>query len=191
MDKRIIKTRTSIKKAFIELVEEKSINKISVSDLAAKALVNRSTFYLHYADVASVAEDIDREIEKSISECFEGFSISDIYASTYLFFKKLTARLDENEAMKRYIIFSTNCVHVISNIKLVLVEKTTCSLLRKFPQIDAQKLTYPLTYAAGGIMDCYVNWVKSGEGTIPIEVMKDVSAITEYIISYLTNNLTS
>lgn len=189
-DKRIIKTRTSIKKAFMELVKKQSISKISVSDLAAKALVNRSTFYLHYSDVASVAADLDKEIEESISECMDDFTISDIYASTYLFFKKLTDRLDENEAMKRYIIFSTNFVNVIAKIKQILVRKASDSLVKKFPQTDVKQIDYPLTYAVGGIIDCYVKWVRFGDGSVPMDdLMKQVSSITEHILSQLTKNI--
>ncbi len=189
-DKRIIKTRTSIKKAFIELVEKQSISKISVSDLAAKAMVNRSTFYLHYEDVLAVAADIDREIEQNIAECMEGYTISDIYGSTYAFFKKLTKRLDEDDGMKRYIIFSTNAVNVISKIKQILVTKTTEALLKRFPGIDESKLGYPLTYAAAGILDCYIKWVSGNDKHSSLdEHMSEVCAITQHIISGITQNL--
>lgn len=191
-DKRIIKTRTSIKKAFIELVEERAITKISVSDLAAQALVNRSTFYLHYEDVAAVAADIDKEIEESISACMDDFTISDIYGSTYAFFKNLTKRLDENESMKRYIIFSTNSGHVVAKIKEILVKKTTDSLLKKFPDLKVKEINYTLTFVAAGVMDCYINWVKNNEGnTLLDDLIKEISSIIEYIISGLTNSIQS
>lgn len=185
-DKRIIKTRTNIKKAFIELTEQQTISKISISDLASKAKVNRSTFYLHYGDVAAVAADIDKEIGAKIAECMDGFNISDIYSSTYSYFKKLTDRLEENESMKRYIIFSTNSVHVINKIKELLVKQTSASLMKKFPALNADRIEYPLTFAAAGILDCYVKWVKSGGGNTTLdELMREVSLITEKIINGL------
>ena len=57
-DKRIIKTRQAITTAFMELSLEKDIRKITVSDIAGRASVNRSTFYLHYNDAKEVLEDI-------------------------------------------------------------------------------------------------------------------------------------
>jgi len=68
-DKRIIKTKAAIKNAFMQLMTETEANKLTVSDIAAKALVNRSTFYLHYADVAAVMKDIETEIAAKIEEC--------------------------------------------------------------------------------------------------------------------------
>ena len=49
-DLRVIKTKTSIKDSFIDLVKEKGYNKVSVTDIVKKANINRNTFYLHYED---------------------------------------------------------------------------------------------------------------------------------------------
>lgn len=49
-DLRITKSKLAIKQAFIELVETKGYDKVSVCDIAKKANINRNTFYLHYED---------------------------------------------------------------------------------------------------------------------------------------------
>jgi len=57
------KTRTLIKKVFAELMGEKQeICKISIKELTDRAGINRSTFYLHYDNVWSVAEDYEEEL---------------------------------------------------------------------------------------------------------------------------------
>lgn len=187
IDKRILKTRSSIKSAFMELVENMEMSKVSVSELAAKALVNRSTFYLHYTDVAAVAADIDREIEERISSCIDDFSISDIYGSIYSLFRNLTDRLDDNRLMKRYIIFSTNSDNVVAGLKQSFVNKTKSSILSRFPELAETDIYYPLIYAAGGIVDTYVKWVRSKENSPLEEVLREASKITEYIIATITN----
>ena len=187
-DKRIVKTRTNIKRAFMELVEEREINKISVSDLAAKAYVNRSTFYLHYPDVTAVAAEIEKEIADSITLCLEEFSIEDIYSSTLTLFRTLTKRLDEYERLKRYIIFSTNSDYVIARLKDIFVEKTISSIKNTFPHISEKDINFQLVYAAAGTVDCYVKWVREKGGSVQLEeLIKKVSEITEHIISTITN----
>ena len=47
-DLRITKTKQAIKDSFIELVEVKGYNRVSVTDIVKKANINRNTFYLHY-----------------------------------------------------------------------------------------------------------------------------------------------
>lgn len=187
IDKRVLKTKASIKSAFIELVKTTDMSKISVSALAAKALVNRSTFYLHYNDVSDVAADLEAEIRETISEFIDGFTVSDIYGSTLTLFRRLTKRLDENSGMKEYIFFSRNSENVVARLKVIFVEKTMRSILNKFPHLHKNDILYPLTYAAAGIVDSYMKWVRNGE--ISIEQLIDtVSGITEYIIEKLTKS---
>lgn len=63
-DLRIIKTKQAIKDSFIELVEVKGYNRVSVTDIVKKANINRNTFYLHY-------EDKDDLIKKLVAETTE------------------------------------------------------------------------------------------------------------------------
>ena len=50
-DRRIIKTKASIERAFITLLKEKDLSKITISAIAMEADINRKTFYLHYSSV--------------------------------------------------------------------------------------------------------------------------------------------
>ena len=47
-DRRKKKTHIAIQNAFIELLEEKPINDITVSELTKRADVNRTTYYNNY-----------------------------------------------------------------------------------------------------------------------------------------------
>lgn len=188
-DKRIIRTKTNIKRAFMELALATDTSKISISELSQKAFVNRSTFYLHYNNVNAVAEDIEMEFSEKIADCLSEFSIANIYISTYTLFKRLTKLLDENEISKRYIIYSTNSSYIIGRLKMIFVERAKQSILNKFPVIPQNKLNYPLIFAAGGIVDSYVNWVKSGGKSISLEdLIREACSITEHIIATITSN---
>jgi AcrR family transcriptional regulator len=57
VDARIVKTRQSLQEALFELVNENGIDHISVADIAQRAGVNRSTFYLHYSDKETLLAD--------------------------------------------------------------------------------------------------------------------------------------
>lgn len=49
-DLRIIRTRKLLSSTLLDMMEEQSLEKISVIDLCTKALVNRATFYAHFED---------------------------------------------------------------------------------------------------------------------------------------------
>ena len=62
------KTKRLIKATFAEMLsEKKELCRISVSELAARAGINRSTFYSHYDDVYAVAEDYENELIAQLS----------------------------------------------------------------------------------------------------------------------------
>lgn len=66
MDLRIERTRKCIKDAFIELRKTKSIEKITVKELAALASINKATFYSHYTDIYDLSEQLEEETIFSI-----------------------------------------------------------------------------------------------------------------------------
>lgn len=61
-DLRVIKTRKNIETSFISLLSQKNFYKITVQDILDTALINRSTFYKHYADKYQLADTLCKEI---------------------------------------------------------------------------------------------------------------------------------
>lgn len=55
-DPRILRTRQLIRDAFVELLQEYDVEKITVNRLAERATINRVTFYLHYKDIPDLME---------------------------------------------------------------------------------------------------------------------------------------
>ncbi|MFI9534781.1 TetR/AcrR family transcriptional regulator [Nocardia fusca] len=69
-DRRVRKTRSALHRALIELMMERPYDRITVSDVIARADVGRSTFYAHYRDkdellVVSCADHLRAEIARS------------------------------------------------------------------------------------------------------------------------------
>jgi AcrR family transcriptional regulator len=50
VDLRILRTRRSVIQAMTELVEEKGLHAVTISEIAERAMINRATFYAHFAD---------------------------------------------------------------------------------------------------------------------------------------------
>ena len=49
-DLRVRRTNKMIIEAFIQLVEEKGYDQITVQDISQRAMINRATVYAHYKD---------------------------------------------------------------------------------------------------------------------------------------------
>ncbi|MDR2487389.1 MAG: TetR/AcrR family transcriptional regulator [Clostridiales Family XIII bacterium] len=71
-DLRVVRTKRLIEDAFFDLLEEVGFAKITVDMIARKAMINRSTFYLHYSDkfdlLAKTEEEMLRRMRIIIQE---------------------------------------------------------------------------------------------------------------------------
>lgn len=62
-------TQQAIMFSLLKLLQEKSIDKITVKDICEMCEINRNTFYYYYSDIYSVLEALlSTEAEKSIKE---------------------------------------------------------------------------------------------------------------------------
>ncbi len=67
-DLRVIKTRKLIQDAFFDLVETNGFEKITISNIANRAKINRATFYLHYQDKQALLKSLENEVLDDIDD---------------------------------------------------------------------------------------------------------------------------
>lgn len=75
MDLRVKKTKKNIKEAFYQLRKKKPIEKISVKELSETAMINKSTFYLHYRDVFDLSDKLKNELISAIIESAKQYDL--------------------------------------------------------------------------------------------------------------------
>ena len=65
-DLRIQKTRRDLRKSILNLLREKPLEKISVTEICDNAMINRMTFYKYYEDKFILLDDAFNEIKDNI-----------------------------------------------------------------------------------------------------------------------------
>lgn len=83
-----------IEKVFIELLQTKEINEISVTDLVKKAKVNRSTFYVNFLDIYDLADKIKEKMYCDLLDLYKEESIKQEHSYNYL---KLFKHIKDNQ----------------------------------------------------------------------------------------------
>lgn len=69
------RSRKLICNALLELLNEKPLEKITVTDIANRADLNRGTFYLHYDSVNDVVSELQDELITQLDEYFANLEI--------------------------------------------------------------------------------------------------------------------
>lgn len=172
-DKRVIKTKNAIKKAFMELMYQKDINKITVSDIAERALINRSTFYLHYSDVLAVWNEIEDEIADRILANVADFDISNVDESISRLFSTMNKNTKDMDAFNTYILKSTNSKYIIERLKEIMIESSMKGYIAVNPDYKPEA-KYLITFIASGTIDTYIKWADSGDKNISLETLGNV-----------------
>lgn len=90
MDLRVARTKAAIREAFVEMLGEMDLSRITVKALTDRARINRKTFYLHYETIdALVAELLDELCDDYIASYErlpEGRPHEDANATFFRFF---------------------------------------------------------------------------------------------------------
>lgn len=72
MDRRVKRTKEAILGAVLSLITEKDYRKISISEVARRADIDRKTFYLHYSGVEQVLTEFSENTVNTLHEKLVG-----------------------------------------------------------------------------------------------------------------------
>lgn len=149
-----------IESAFTELLQDRELNRISISELCKKAGLNRSTFYANYEDIYALADSIRDKLEQSMDELYrvertEGFNSND-----YL---KLFRHIKENQDLyKTYfkLGYDNNC-----NIASFRYDTKLAKL-----HFDNQYIPYHMEFFRSGMTSVIKMWLENGCRESPQEL---------------------
>ncbi len=65
-DARVRYTKLMIRNSFTSILKEKALAKVTVTDICARAGINRATFYSHYKDPMDLMESLENELLENI-----------------------------------------------------------------------------------------------------------------------------
>ncbi|MGN1021824.1 MAG: TetR/AcrR family transcriptional regulator [Aristaeellaceae bacterium] len=74
---RVAATRQRIHRAFLALLREKGIHRISIRELCENAGINRTTFYHHYGSQYDVLADMEGQYLAAIAQALENADVQD------------------------------------------------------------------------------------------------------------------
>ena len=96
------RSRKMIRRAFEALLHEKGFHKITVTDLVARADLNRSTFYAHYPDIYGIVDEMQEEIIQRNMELFQQIRFRNILKDPRPYLDCIAATMEQNlELMQR------------------------------------------------------------------------------------------
>lgn len=156
-----IRSRKLIRQAFLELLKEKTFEKITVTDIVKRAEINRSTFYAHYPDVMGVIDEIQEEILDYCQKTLDKVDFSEFFENPTLVLKDIIKILEENHELYRLLMHSTMAAKQLEQIKVVVLEKTMQNAAIAERYKDSFEFEFQLRFFMGGVVDVYSQWLNN------------------------------
>lgn len=178
-DRRTSYSKRMIRESLYELMAEKPINKISVTEICEKADVNRSTFYAYYTDIydlhKSIIEEffiLQKNVIKHIKESIKSknalneFTYSDFYKIVYYYLKTVK----ENTALYKFI-FNQNADNTVHASFAKITYQTIKEVLNPLIVDErAEELKKAFTFVAGGTTALIMKWMENNCDT-PLDIL--------------------
>lgn len=157
-DLRVVKTRAIIRNALVEIMSEKEISQITVSEICVLAKINRKTFYRHYRSVNEVLEELENEFLGEFSENLRSGSLLNIGAvmrgvgETVRIHRDFFARLMRHNPE----IFTSG------RMKLALRRTISAALRNIGSEYSEQELGAAAEFVVSGVLSLYAAWFRGG-----------------------------
>lgn len=176
-DRRIQRTQKNIRSALIALLAEKELSQITVKELAARADINRKTFYSYYSGIYDILDKIEDEIVEKLLAVIKDYDFRASGFDAYALFCSLNQIINDDFELYQSLIFSNTCDFLLLKVKST-IKKT---LLEEYaPRINAQNNLLGLyaEYVASGIISMYIEWFHTDNSVSLEELAKAASDIT-------------
>lgn len=154
-----------IEKTFLQLIQKKNIDEISISTICEISKLNRSTFYSNYIDIYDLAEKVKQKMEVE----FAKFQLSNNAKQNYDGYLNMFRYIKDNQ-----IFFKT--YFKLESISMNLPNQYNIELAEKY--YDNRFIDYHIEFFRAGLNAVIKKWLKNGCKETPEEISEII--ISEY-----------
>ena len=156
MDNRRVKiTKKMIKDAMLELLENRPINKITVTDICAYADVNRSTFYAYYDTTIDLIHEIEDDVLNQLPPLSKELPIDKQDQEFIKTLESFFSYVKDNHRLFKILI--------IQNSNNDFNQKLIETVMKKYTYRNSNKKIekYSYIYCISGVIGLVKEWINN------------------------------
>jgi AcrR family transcriptional regulator len=175
--KSAIRSRKLIRQAFLELIQEKDVEKITVTDIITRADINRGTFYAHYQDIRDLMEQMGNETINTVVGLLEEFNYHNFLHDPLPLITKISQWLEGDVEYYRILVNARGCETFLVKLKDVFIrqmekDSDIPDYIKKMPEFYVH-----LHFMSGGIINLYQVWLRGGLNNSLQDIAREISHI--------------
>ncbi len=169
LDRRTQYSLNAIRQALLELLEQKALGAITVTDICRIADINRGTFYKYYRDVPDLYDQIENEFVEKIHALFVQRQGAEKRSQG--FFRSVLTILSENSDLLQIAKGSAASERVTQKLMVFFIPYVREMTRRYYPNISEERSALFTEYILGGCTRVVTYWLNSGM-SIPLETVE-------------------
>lgn len=176
LDRRTKYSIRVLQTTLLEILESKSLDSVSVTELCAKADINRGTFYKYYRDIYDLYEQIEDEFVEHLHFLLESSEKSNSNGAEL--FANVTALLQKSKSFLRPRYRREDASRLLGKLLALVLPGLTSQILLRRPDMNPEKARFLGEYIVGGCARMYDIWIQE-KMALPSKAMQD------YITSFV------
>lgn len=185
MDRRVKYTKKVIKETFIDLLQEKDINKISVSELCQKCDINRATFYRYYIDIYDLLEKIEQELIDKLKQMlltYKNYSIKDLV-------KEYLKVVLENKELIRILFTNSKNLNFLNEFIEYFYENCKLKLFDGLYYQNEEEKNLDTIFVVNGTLGIIYYWVENDFSEDIDDLANEINRISYFGLSKYKSSL--
>lgn len=162
-------TAVKMDKAFLELLEKKDFEFITVKEICSKAGVNRSTFYLHYETVGDLLDESVQYMFDKFTDTYphdsekfihsiKNADLKDLYLITPKYLKPYLSFISDNKRLFTTALLNANSLGLEQHYNKMFTHVLS-PILDRF-NVPENRRKYMLAFYVRGIIAMIDEWIK-------------------------------
>ena len=178
-----LRSKRLIYEALADLLQEKPLENITVTELVRRADINRGTFYAHFVDIPDVADHILDQYFEKISSAFQQEDLTlDQWPGVLA--RQMQRIFEEDAELTMKLASSPASTYIERKLTKLMIEHLML-FEERFPQISHEDFIVRLRFCARGMAGMYHDWLTG----IIFMPLPELTKKAETLLSGIINNL--
>lgn len=176
-DARVKYTVKVIKEAFLKILENKPITKISVKEVAEAAEVNRATFYSHFSDCYDLLESIENDLLNDFRNSLKYVSFFDVA----FLVSAIYDMIERNSEICRILVFKNTNPSIIKKMIDLAREQSMEQWRKELKKASPNELEMLYIHLSHGLMQVVA------EGYYKYDKKEVISFVNRIVLSSIAS----
>ncbi len=177
--KNAVRSRQLIKNAYVALLNEKDVNKITVTDIIGRAGISRGTFYAHYTDARDLYTRLEQDAIKAILNIIEEAGVFNFYENPLPTLEANLRLLEKNKEYYRLLLTSCVGCSFIQKLSDDFATRFVPMFMERFSNINAETIRSYISFVSSGVRGMIFRWL---DGTLNLTAQQCAQLMSDMLL---------